>query len=1160
MEEFDIKNHIEKNDFDFSFLPVTKMLKTINEALNAVTYLDKEKHEHFRQVIERFTPPYRQMDEIYKDALSAVSGNPWAIRRFIDGLDLLGASMPVIELKNRDDVYGKHIKHQNDKPHEHSKIIPTDGPMIPSSKTIPVFAAGAVLVAAGLYKKELLTNTLMQVLRKFEDFGKIYRSSLNSFGNNSDKERFLSLLDGFGNIPNWQDIPNLSHAWDFNVPDWHIDCLNSTYQAVLDSRHPQPQNIYGPYIINNIIPHKICPPFMISIRGSNFGTTSGMIALRRTDKTEFEILPDTWSPTLITAMIQDPAEAVWLKIPVSAINVCGQIVETFVPGNVYEDFYSGPASINSLTVNGEASSSVYVEPGINFDIRAKISGANTVNIKIIESGNIIQSFNAVVPNPSLPDYNLSYTLPVSYNNRTTLVTVEVTAIGDCIPLIVTKRIEVISTKDPELLIEGIEVTQSVQHYKSGLHLTDPLTFGPDNSLGLVTGKAAWARVYINSLRDPQFDNGKFEGVTGVLVVESGGFPSITVLNPHQSSTAFIVHANPSYSARRGDINQTLNFIIPAHLMTGAVRLSVRLSSLTTVPFNIPAQFSLTLDPLNIQRLRLVFIPIGYNGPTSYMDNTPLVLPAPNLADLLITLGDTLAMYPVNSKPCIRVLPPHIISSPTLGYLFDASGNLVLESPGFPKQDLARLLAEINTIKNADGNLSDVIYLGLYALGTPSIAGTGGIANRLVAVSTVYDDGSPFQTYKYGKILGHEIGHTIGRGHAPCIDYPTDREIDYPSYPPYDDAMPFIEAVIGEFGLDIRNGRIHNPTLTSPQAFDFMSYCHREQDDYYHWVSPFGYKHAIANLPGKGLLTCSGGGGLTEKDPIPVIWLSGSFNLKGEIEISHIAEIQLTNKITGDILPLHAEILDTENKLLASVNLRESKNMACGCGGSDIATIDPLAGKQFNAYLPVSPKAASIRICKGYTVLWERTKFSVSPEIQITQCSINEKELLISWKSNCDTNAVPEFWLQWRSVADSKWKALVICKTENKTFVELQYLLTGDIEIRIIMQDGFSSATSNLFSITIPPGIPKVAIINPVNNMQVNAESAILLWGYAVDCHGQNLPDKAMTWYVNGKVIGTGTTLPFPMKLLVKKTTFNIELVAKDKYGSAKSSVVIRNEK
>ena len=59
---------------------------------------------------------------------------------------------------------------------------------------------------------------------------------------------------------------------------------------------------------------------------------------------------------------------------------------------------------------------------------------------------------------------------------------------------------------------------------------------------------------------------------------------------------------------------------------------------------------------------------------------------------------------------------------------------------------------------------------------------------------------------------HEIGHAYQFQHTPCGDA---GETD-PNYPTYE---PYGAASIGEYGLDISTGQIHDPNVTE----DYMSY-------------------------------------------------------------------------------------------------------------------------------------------------------------------------------------------------------------------------------------------------------------------------------------------------------------------------------------------------
>lgn len=87
------------------------------------------------------------------------------------------------------------------------------------------------------------------------------------------------------------------------------------------------------------------------------------------------------------------------------------------------------------------------------------------------------------------------------------------------------RIDVLERADIRRLfgfhVAGVEVTQAIQYYEASQHLTDPADRGPNDSVTLVAGKPAWARVYVSS----GIHGGDVAGVTGTLEVQrrSGGF-------------------------------------------------------------------------------------------------------------------------------------------------------------------------------------------------------------------------------------------------------------------------------------------------------------------------------------------------------------------------------------------------------------------------------------------------------------------------------------------------------------------------------------------------------------------------------------------------------------------------------------------------------------
>src|SRR5205085_7982438 len=139
-------------------------------------------------------------------------------------------------------------------------------------------------------------------------------------------------------------------------------------------------------------------------------------------------------------------------------------------------------------------------------------------------------------------------------------------------------------------------------YRADQHLTDPADRGPDNSLRLVTNKSAWVRTYLRSGQDPGFDNGQLAGVTGTLRVErrvKGVWGTIAFL-PSQNGPLTVEDTFASYDAERGNINTTLNFVVPASMMTGLLRFTADVRGpFAPCPGHVasgPTQVDLNLQP------------------------------------------------------------------------------------------------------------------------------------------------------------------------------------------------------------------------------------------------------------------------------------------------------------------------------------------------------------------------------------------------------------------------------------------------------------------------------------------------------------------------------------------------------------------------------------
>jgi hypothetical protein len=350
-------------------------------------------------------------------------------------------------------------------------------------------------------------------------------------------------------------------------------------------------------------------------------------------------------------------------------------------------------------------------------------------------------------------------------------------------------------------VAGVEVTQAIQYYRAAQHLTNSDDRGSDNSVRLVARKPAWVRVYVRS-----GILGVSQNLTGDLVVERRTgilmtqWTTLATLDP-QPAGFVASQRNPAYATERGTIGSSLNFIVPADLMQGIVRVTARIWALGDATRTPIDTWEETVDASLLQTLSLRGVFVTYSGPdpTKNATNPPTVnLPAPTLANLQATAAWTLTTNPVESQGIFS-------SAGQMNWFAPLTGTAT--SPGGCSSDWQGFTFWLSLIKNNDGNRSDVIYYGLLPAATP-IANVTGCELYGVSAGTDTDQ----------RTMAHEIGHGAGLKHAPCSVTGTTVDASYPAYEPYDRANT-PRASIGEYGLDITNGTLHPPTDK-----DYMSYC------------------------------------------------------------------------------------------------------------------------------------------------------------------------------------------------------------------------------------------------------------------------------------------------------------------------------------------------
>ncbi|GIW34872.1 peptidase M66 [Meiothermus sp.] len=263
--------------------------------------------------------------------------------------------------------------------------------------------------------------------------------------------------------------------------------------------------------------------------------------------------------------------------------------------------------------------------------------------------------------------------------------------------------------------------------------------------------------------------------------------------------------------------------LPGHLKAEVFRGSNRLGELS---FTGPATLPTAINPADLAQTYRATLPAAWV--IAGMEVRLLADPSNqigenNEADNRLTLTPAVGVGTVLPLTLVPVLQPGQTAPPTLPGVDLLRDMLPLQgvqtstrapfsygaTVGSASSDWSNLLSALRNLRTSDG--SSRYYYGVVRVGyTSGIAGIGYVG---LPVSAGWDFAS-----SAARIMAHEIGHNLGRGHAPCN---VAGESGYP-YP---------GGFIGTWGYSMASSVVFNPG----QYKDVMSYCTPQ------WISDYMYE-------------------------------------------------------------------------------------------------------------------------------------------------------------------------------------------------------------------------------------------------------------------------------------------------------------------------------
>ena len=635
----------------------------------------------------------------------------------------------------------------------------------------------------------------------------------------------------------------------------------------------------------------------------------------------------------------------------------------------------------------------------------------------------------------------------------------------------------------DLIVEGMEFNQAVQFFRSSTYL-DPAHQMPDNSIWQVANKDTGVRVYVDwdaSAGLPPITN-----LTGSLTVQT---PS-TQLN--------LMPTNPgqSITPRAGDeinmaiIDHTLNFMIPGAWCVNTITVSCQVWD-AAAPDSKSSAFTRTITFTEVDPLNVFLVGVS-NAPPNGAN-----LPAPTQSATSITLTKMAKMYPIGTL--------NQIGYGTLAFNETVtSTSPVTSGCGNGMNDL---LDRLNDMRGG----SEDIYLGTLPAGLVSTPGNtvGGCAPVGGNVAATFVDWSPVATDDSDP--AHEIGHCLGRRHAPCTGgrcNPPPSDVD-PNYPQYGN---FFSDSIGVFGFDPTDniGGVKDPSAIT----DFMGY---SPDDT--WISAYTYNSLRGSNFGPVGGGAPGGNRAHGRQDVNSEMLFLGLTITRDRTVTrrpsfHYVAPGLDLCACGRFT---AELLDGDGNTLICATLHSDCNRV-GCKCWPKITRDQI---------PYPKESKTLVVYEGEKEIY-REDIPAAPIVTISGSDQQKDGVLVKWHGpKGDHKDSLWYVVHWYDARSEAWRGVAPRLQETSLLIPQNLFATaGKLQVRVLATSGIATGCAQV-EVTLKNWsyqAPTVRLLglNPGDGSPVKGTDVIVAGAF--DRSGRQLDASRSTWYVNGAQTAQGSSL------------------------------------
>jgi hypothetical protein len=663
---------------------------------------------------------------------------------------------------------------------------------------------------------------------------------------------------------------------------------------------------------------------------------------------------------------------------------------------------------------------------------------------------------------------------------------------------------------------GIEVNQATQE--------------TGNSVPLVAGKPGMARVFLR-IQSPLGPSATIKDVFGRLTARRRiGTVLGDYLPPGEikATNMIVVNTSNDLNAKRGVLNATVNFNLPANWVTqGELHLSFRpeIKDSPSSPSSLPCTNCENLFPSNSQPRLMTFHPTRKMNLilAPYIYEPSSNPPFPLSAELLFTPAGAL-QWTNNVYPLPGNFPSNGAGINLIRILPMRRTTRNMQTAGGKSDFLDDLRDVYAALKSQGGIPSDTRLLGMVPCGC---GGQAELSGHVGFADTWAQENGPVPAANfegYGATWAHELGHTYGRHHGGNWHGEENGG-------GYDPNFPYFHGGIGAPGIAFitewwRPGGTPyfiSPGVLNPlgrHAHDFMSYGHTDPLNSGLWVSPYTYynlwkvfriqtRRAIETITRNTVELDAediDAEPAASSKPVEKLVVMGRLSADGSAHLQPFyRSVTDANTSSGASGEFGLELLDDQGRVLTTHRFD-----AKAVSHMDDGTLS------FTEFVQWNEKTKRIVLKRKDQVLAERAVSTHAPTVRVLSPNGGESlgsEVNILWEADDRDGDSLTYSVFYNNGVEKTWWPVATNLTTTSVNVDTS-LWPGSKQGRIMVRatDGVNSTEDvSDGDFIVAQKNPMVAIINAQTLGDQKSEGEAPLMGFAYDPEDGILPDSSLIW-------------------------------------------------